>query len=84
MTDQIEYIKASGFKVPAGTSETVKDHLYVLARKGVVLYYPNNKHNVVEELRSIAHDLKISLFENHNGLCLVNETGAGGNKPWNS
>ena len=84
MTEQIEYVKCYGFKIPKGTSETITHHLYLLARHGAVIYRPNPKQDVSAEFKSVAHNLGITIFQNEGGYCFINEEGIGGNKAWMS
>jgi hypothetical protein len=82
MTEQIEYIKSNGFKIPKSTSETVRAHLYLLGRHGAVIYRPSKNEDVSEEFKSVAQSLGITIFSNNGGYCFVNESGAGGPTGW--
>ena len=65
MTEQIEYIKSNGFKIPKSTSETVRAHLYLLGRHGAVIYRPTKNEDVSEEFKSVAQSLGITIFSNN-------------------
>lgn len=84
MTETISTIRSNGFIVPKETSETVLNHLYLVARHGAVIYRPSKNEDVSEEFKSVAKFIGLTIFSNDDGLCFVNEHGSGINKHWMS
>lgn len=85
MTETIvETFRSNGFTIPKGTSETIVNHLYMVARHGVVIYRPTKNEDVSEEFKKVAQFIGLTIFSNEAGLCFVNEHGSGSNRHWMS